>query len=95
MGKRMSHDDRSELHGITVIVDTKGPRIFVGRCHEEDDEQIVLLDADDHEDGHEGRSKEDYIQQAARYGVWKKHARIAIPRADVVSITRLGEVSRQ
>ena len=26
------HNDKSELHGITVVVDTKGPKVFVGRC---------------------------------------------------------------
>ena len=29
------HHDKHELHGITVVVDTEGPKVFVGRCDEE------------------------------------------------------------
>ena len=86
------HKDKSQLHGITVVVDTKGPKVFVGRCEDEDNEQIILLDADVHEDGQNGRSKADYVQRAAKFGVWKKHDQVVIPRAEVVSIKRLGEV---
>jgi len=35
------HHDRHELHGITVVVDTSGPEIFVGRCDDMDDRQIL------------------------------------------------------
>lgn len=86
------HQHKSELHGITVVVDTQGPRVWVGRCDDMDERQVVLLDADVHEDGHGGRSKQEYVQQAALYGVWKKHDRVVIPRAEVVSVTRLGDV---
>ena len=86
------HQGKSELHGITVVVDTKGPRIFVGRCDDMDDQSVVLLDADVHEEAQGGRSKEDYVKQAARFGVWKKHARVTIPTAEVLSVRRLGDV---
>ena len=36
------HQDRGELHGITVVVDTRGPRVYVGRCETEDAQEIVL-----------------------------------------------------
>ena len=29
------HQGKSELHGITVVVDTTGPEIFVGRCDDD------------------------------------------------------------
>ena len=86
------HHGKSELHGITVVVDTNGPRVFVGRCDDMDEQAVVLLDADVHEDGQGGRSKEDYVKQAARFGVWKKHAMVTIPTAEVVSVRRLGDV---
>ncbi|HYG73432.1 MAG TPA: iron-sulfur cluster assembly accessory protein [Planctomycetota bacterium] len=86
------HTDKSALHGITVVVDTKGPKVYVGRCDDEDEVAVVLKDADVHEDGHNGKSKAQYIERAAKFGVWKKFDHIAIPRAEVASITRLGEV---
>ena len=86
------HHDKSELHGITVVVDTHGPKVLVGRCDDMDDEHVVLLDVDIHEDGQNGRSKAQYIERAAKFGVWKKHDRLVIPRAEVASVRRLGEV---
>jgi hypothetical protein len=86
------HQNKGELHGVTVVVDTKGPKVFIGRCWEEDAEKIVLLDADEFEDGKYGRSKEQYIREAAKVGVWKKHDRIIVPRVVVASVTRLGEI---
>ena len=86
------HDDKGELHGITVVVDT-GPKVYIGRCHEMDDRRIVLMDVDEHEDGQDGRSKQEYIERAAKVGVWKKHAALAVPMGSVRSVTRLGDVA--
>lgn len=86
------HDNKSPLHGITVVVDTKGPKVYVGRCDDEDAEKVILVDADIHEDGANGKSKADYIKRASKFGVWKKYEHLVIPRAEVTSITRLGDV---
>jgi hypothetical protein len=86
------HSNTHPLHGITVVVDTQGPRVYVGRCEDVNDDRVLLLDADVHEDGTEGRSKQEYVQQAARFGVWAKLDVVAIPQAEVVSVGRLAEV---
>jgi hypothetical protein len=86
------HQGKSELHGITVVVDTDGPEIFVGRCDDVDDRGVFLHDVDLHVDGENGRSKEDYVKRAAQLGVWKKYDHMMIPSARVVSIRRLGEI---
>jgi len=89
---RTFHHDKHDLHGITVVVDTHGPQVWVGRCDDIDDAGVILLDADVHADGDGGRSKQDYVQQAAAYGVWKKHERVVVPQSEVASIVRLGDV---
>jgi hypothetical protein len=86
------HQGKGELHGITVAVDTRGPEIWVGRCEEMRPEGVVLLDADVHRDGEEGRSKEQWLERAARFGVWKKFDRILVPTAEVASVARLGDL---
>jgi hypothetical protein len=85
----MPHENRSELHGITVIVDTDGPEIYVGRCDDVLDGEVILMDADVHREDDGGLSKSAYLKRAAQYGVWKKLARIAIPRDRVLSVRRL------
>lgn len=86
------HQNKGELHGITVIVDTTGPEIVVGRCDDMDDRGIFLHDADVHRDGEGGRTKDDYVKRAARFGVFKKYDHLMIPRDKIASVRRLGEV---
>jgi hypothetical protein len=86
------HHDKGELHGITVVVHTTGPRTYVGRCDVADERAVVLLDADVHEAG-TGPTREEYLRSAARFGVWAKHRRIEVPRAEVADIVRLGEIA--
>jgi len=86
------HQNKSELHGITVVVDTTGPEIFVGRCDDEDEDVVILLDADVHRDGDDGRSKAAYLERAAQFGVWKKHDRLVIPRSQVSSLRPLADI---
>ena len=86
------HHHKHELHGITVVVDTAGPEIFVGRCDDMDDERVILRDVDVHRDGEDGRSKEDYVKRAAAFGVWVKHPERVVDRRQVVSVRRLGDL---
>ena len=86
------HQHKGELHGITVVVDTAGEEIWVGRCDEVTDEGVILLDADVHKDGEGGRSKEEWLRKAAQFGVWKKFDRVVVPTASVASVRRLGEI---
>lgn len=86
------HHDKGELHGITVVVDTSGPEIFVGRCDTQDDASIVLLDVDFHEDGAEGKSKQDWLDRVAMVGPWAKHPRVVLPMEKVASVKKLAEL---
>ncbi|HXT22635.1 MAG TPA: hypothetical protein VN923_17935 [Thermoanaerobaculia bacterium] len=85
------HQDKGELHGITVVVDTDGPEVFVGRCHEVTDQGVVLLDVDVHS-AEGGAGKDEWVRRAARFGVWPRHRHLVVPRERVASIRRLGDV---
>lgn len=86
------HQGKHELHGITVVVDTHGSEVYVGRCDDMDEGGIVLLDADLHRDGEGGRSKAQYLERAAQVGVFKRFDRLVLPRDTVASIRRLGDL---
>ena len=86
------HDGLGDLHGITVVVDARGSRVAVGRCHTANARGVTLLDADVHEDGPDGSSREEYLRRAASVGVWARHRRLQVPREDVLSVRPLGEV---
>lgn len=89
------HQDKGELHGITVVVDTDGPEVFVGRCHEVTPAGVLLLDADVHIAGTAGASKDDWVRRAARFGVWGRHRQLLVPHERVSSIRRLGDVEAE
>ena len=87
------HHGKHELHGITVAVDTDGPELYVGRCHDLDAERVILLDVDVHCEGEGGRSKDEYLRRAAVYGVFKKHDSVVLDRRRVTSVRRLADVA--
>lgn len=92
------HDDKGELHGITVYTQS-GNTVYVGRCDVLDDDRLVLHDADVHVEGPNGlgddeRTHEQYLQRAARFGVWKKHDLLVLPAAELGPVRPLGELVR-
>lgn len=89
------HEDRGPLHGMTVVVETTDNIVYIGRCHEESDQRVVLLDVDVHSDDEDGKTKEEYIQHAAKFGVWKKHSQLTLPRGEIESIRRLADIPVQ
>jgi hypothetical protein len=87
------HTGKGELHGITVVVDTNDTAVFIGRCDEPDDRRIILNDVDQHDEKEGGPTKQEYISRAAKFGAWKKHDRVEVPRNRIASIRRLGEIT--
>lgn len=86
------HQGKGELHGITVVVETVGPEVWVGRCDEVGPRGVVLHDADVHRDGDGGPSRTEYLSRAAQFGVWKRYDHVVVPTERVTSIRRLAEL---
>lgn len=86
------HQHKGELHGITVVVETSGPELWVGRCDEVAEHGVVLHDADVHRDDAGAVTRAQWLARAAAVGIWPRHPRVVIPRATVTGIRRLGEV---
>lgn len=86
------HTNPHALHGMTVVVETQGSKVYVGRCEDVDDVRVLLLDTGVHEEGTGGRTRQDYVQQAARFGVWATVDVVAIPRRDIVHLRRLADI---
>ena len=84
-----AHEGHHELHGITVVVETRGPELWVGRCHDIDATGVTLRDADVHRDGESGSARDAWLQRAAAVGVFPRHSRVLIPAGETVSVRRL------
>ena len=92
MSGHVFHPGHSELHGITVVVETNGSRTYVGRYDSEDEHGVHMLDVGIHETSG-GSSRDDYIRKSAKFGVRSEHKHVLIPAGEVVRITRLGEMT--
>ena len=86
------HHDKGELHGITVLVETRSEKAFVGRCDTLNEDGIVLVDADVHEEGKDGRTRADFVRQVARFGHWNRCGRVVVPGGEILSVRRLGDI---
>jgi hypothetical protein len=85
------HQGKHALHGITVVVDTAGPEVWVGRCDDVLEDRVILHDADLHREGDGAPSKAEWVARAADYGVWPRHPRVVLPRDRVTAIRPLRE----
>ncbi|MEM8933755.1 MAG: hypothetical protein AAGE94_21370 [Acidobacteriota bacterium] len=85
------HQNKHELHGITVVVDTDGDELFVGRLDDMDDARVILLDVDIHRTGDEP-PRDEYLKRAAQWGVFAKHRQLVLDRAKVTEVKRLGDL---
>jgi hypothetical protein len=86
------HPGHAELHGVTVVLETTGPRTLVGRYDSEDAQGVHLLDVGVHDREAAGESKEEYVSKSAKFGVRTDHKHMVVPAKEVARITRLGEV---
>ena len=86
------HPDPHPLHGITCVVDTRGPRLWVGRVGTVDASGVLLMGADLFEETPGGPTKEEFVRRAASMGVWERHRRVLVPADEVASVRRLGDV---
>lgn len=87
------HHDTSPLHGITVVVETRSGEIWVGRCHDENDQRVVLLDADVYRPDAVEPTRAEWLSRAARFGVFPNHRQVVVPRNEVAALGRLGELA--
>jgi hypothetical protein len=88
------HPGHHELHGITVVIETHGPRTYIGRFDSEDQHGLHLLDAGVHEATVGAASREDYVRRSAKFGVRAEHKHLVVPAQEVARITRLGEMTQ-
>ena len=80
------------LHGLTVVVDTHGSRLYIGRYDLEDEKGVILRDVD-LRDLDDDMTKEAYLARTAKYGVFKNRDQVRVPQEEIVSIRQLSEIA--
>lgn len=92
MSGHVFHPGHQELHGITVVLETSGPRTYVGRFDTQDEQGVHLLNVGVHEQSVGAPSKDEYLQRSARFGIRADHQHLLVPGDQVVKITPLADL---
>ena len=79
------------LHGMTVVVDTTGPQLYIGRFDSEGADWVLLRHAESRPVG-PGESKDAILARSAHYGVFKTDDRIVVAKNEIASIRLLSEI---
>jgi hypothetical protein len=87
---RPLHPDRHELHGITVVLDTREAGTFVGRFDSQDEHGVHLLDVGVF-DPAQG-TRDDYLRRSVKFGVRVDRPGLTIAPSDVARITPLSQL---
>ena len=75
-----------------VVLDTRGPIVYLGTLEAIDGHFVTLADVDVH-DMLDGRTpKEKYILDARKFGIKKNRRRVIVRREEVVSLSLLEDV---
>jgi len=89
------HPDHDELHGITVVLFSNGPRTYIGRWDHRTDGYIRIVDATYHEEGRSDRARDRFLQDNKTYGVKVEYPFLTVPEAEVTDVKPLREVQAE
>ena len=91
MSGHVFHPGHAELHGITVVLETTGPVLYVGRYHEETSTGVLLHDVAEHRAEPGGVPREEFLRKTLKFGVHATRKHLVVPTAEVRRISRLLE----
>ena len=86
------HEHKHDLHGITVVVETDGPELWIGRCDDIVADGVILKDADVHREGETERPRAEWLERAKRVGVFPHHRQHLVAAPRVLNVRRLAEI---
>jgi len=88
------HPGHQELHGVTVVVETRGSKTYVGRFHNQDEEGVHLHDVGVHDTSVGATPKEEFLRRCDRFGIRSEHRDLLVPTQEVANIRRLVDAVR-
>ena len=86
------HPGHQELHGITVVLETKDAGLFVGRYDRQDELGVHMIGVSIFEPGPTQMSSSEFLARTAKLGVKVDRPHLVIPADAVLGITPLGSI---
>jgi hypothetical protein len=91
MSGHVFHPGHSDLHGVTVVLETTGEALYIGRYHEETPSGVLLHDVAEHRPIAGGITRAEFFAKTLKFGVRAQHPHLVVPGSEVRRITRLVE----
>ncbi len=93
MSGHVFHPGHEALHGITVVLDDRDGRTYVGRYHEATPRGVMLHDVAVREAGAAALDREAWLKRQLKFGVQVTHRTLLVPQeAAVGPLTRLTDL---
>ncbi|MDZ4675119.1 MAG: hypothetical protein SGI84_11740 [Gemmatimonadota bacterium] len=87
----MHHENRGELHGITVVMTGISGKTYMGRFHEETPRGVAMRDLGVHDPAVSEHDLATWVGRARKFGVPVEHRMLLVPADEVGVCVRLAE----
>ncbi len=89
MSGHVFHPGHEDLHGVTVVVDDREGRTYVGRYHEATPRGVVLHDVAVRQAQGEPIDRETWLKRQLKFGVQVMERTVVVPSDSVGPVGRL------
>ena len=90
MSGHVFHPGHHDLHGITVVLETTGDEIYVGRFDSQDETGVHLIGVSIYTPRENAATKAEFLAHTAKFGVRVDRPHLVVPTPVVSAITPLG-----
>lgn len=94
MAGHVFHPGHQALHGVTVVLETHGPKTYVGRFDSQDEHGVHMHDVGVHDATSGATSKEEFLRRCDRFGIPPHHRDLLVPITEVARIQKLVDAVR-
>jgi hypothetical protein len=87
------HPGHEDLHGVTVLIEGRSGRAYVGRYHEAAERGVVMHDVGVHDPAESAALPRDaWLARQLKFGVRVEHKHYVVPGDEVGDIRRLADL---
>ena len=86
------HPGHQELHGITVVLETKDAGLYVGRYDRQDEFGVHMIGVSVFDSSQAQMTSTEFLARTAKFGVRVDRPHLVVPTEKVLGITPLGSL---
>jgi len=83
------HEQRDELHGITVVIHGVSGRTYVGRWHERGSRGVIMRDVAIHDPDANALPLEEWLGKQRKFGIAVQEKHMIVPNEEAAEVSLL------